>query len=186
MKTEYILHGGFNKARGPVHQNDEFFGEIFKDTPNKVKLLLVYFAERDEMVEARTMQDKDQFIKNSGGKKIDFRVASEETFEVDCAWADAIYLHGGRTVKLMEALRKFSNIRQLLSGRIIAGDSAGVNVLGKYFYSKNSKEIGEGFGILPFKIVVHHEEGAENPLAEIAPELETLFIHEYETKLFYT
>ncbi len=185
METKFILHGGFDKARGPIHQNDEFFGRILKDAPAEVKLLLVYFAEREEMIQARIEQDKEQFTKNSGSKIIDFRVASQETFEADCAWADAIYLHGGKTVKLMEVLKQFPNIRQLLSNRIIAGDSAGVNVLAKCFYSKNSKEIGEGFGILPFKVVVHYEDGAPNPLLDVEPELETLFLHEYETKVFH-
>lgn len=185
MQTKYILHGGFNKARGPVHQNDEFFREILKDTPAEVNLLLVYFAERDDMVEARTEQDKGQFIKNSGSKKINFRVATEESFKEDCAWADAIYLHGGKTVKLMEVLSKFPNIKQLLSNRIISGDSAGSNVLGKYFYSKNSQEIGEGLGILPYKILVHYADDTPNPLQHKEPELETLFLHEYETKVLY-
>ncbi len=185
MKTKYILHGGFNKIRGPVHQNDEFFNEILKDTPNEVKLLLVYFAEREEMIEARIEQDKGEFTKNSGSKRIDFRVTSEETFEADCTWADAIYLHGGKTTKLMEALKKFPDMKKLLSNRTIAGDSAGANVLAEFFYSKNSKEIGEGFGILPIKIVVHYQDGVLNPLSEVEPELETLFLHEYETKVFY-
>ncbi len=84
MKTKFILHGGFNKERGPIHQNDKFFSEILKDAPDEVKLLLVYFAEREEMIEARTQQDKEQFIQNCGGKKIEFQVTSQKTFEADC------------------------------------------------------------------------------------------------------
>jgi peptidase E len=185
MATKLILHGGFSKDRGPVQEDDEFFREIFKDTEEEVKLLGVYFAEREEMLQLRMEHDQVQFTKNSDSKKIDFRVASEKTFEADCAWADIIYLHGGHTAKLMEALKKYSNIKELLSTRIIAGDSAGANVLAKFFYSKNSKVIGEGLGILPFKLVVHYEKGTPNPLGEIEPELETVFLQEYETKVFY-
>ena len=78
----------------------------------------------------------------------------------------------------------FKNLGRVFSGKIIAGDSAGVNVLGQLFYSKNSKEIGEGLKILPFKTVVHCEDGVPNPLGQINPELETVFLHEYETKVF--
>ena len=184
MKTKFILHGGFDKSLGP-HQNDEFFSQILKDTPNEVKLLLVYFAEREEMIAARIEQDKEQFTKNSGSKTIDFRVTSPETFVADCKWADAIYLHGGKTTKLMEALQNFPNMKELFSGKVIAGDSAGANVLAQYFFSKNSQVVGKGFGILPFKVIVHYEDGKPNPLADIAPELETLFLREYETKVFY-
>ena len=73
----------------------------------------------------------------------------------------------------------------MLSNKIIGGDSAGANVLGQLFYSKNSKEIGEGLSILPFKIVVHYKDGTPNPLADVKPELQTIFLHEYETKVFY-
>jgi peptidase E len=112
-------------------------------------------------------------------------VASEGTFVNDCLLADVIYLHGGNTVKIMEVLKRYQNLEQVFSDRIIAGDSAGVNVLGQLFYSKNSKEIGEGLKILPFKILVHYVDGAPNPLAQIEPDLETFFLHEYETKVFY-
>ncbi len=185
MKTKYILHGGFNKERGPVQVDDEFFCEILKDTPEEVKLLLVYFAELEDIIEARIEQDTEQFERNRGSKKLNIRIASEETFEADCAWADAIYLHGGRTVKLMEILKKFPNLKTILSHGTIAGDSAGANALGKFYFRKRSKEIGEGFGILPYKIVVHYSDDTPNPLAETEPQLETVLLHEYETKVFY-
>lgn len=183
--TKYILHGGFNKEKGPVQENDEFFKEILKDTSEKVKILLVYFAEREEMVETRTIQDKEQFNKNKGLKILEFKVASEESFIQDCGWADIIYLHGGKTIKIMEVLSKYENLGQVFSNKTVAGDSAGVNSLGQLFYSKNSKVIGEGLKILPFKTVVHYADGTPNPLADIKPELETLFLREYETRVLY-
>lgn len=183
--TKFILHGGFNKERGLLQEDDKFFQEILKDAPKDMKILLVYFAEREEMVQLKIEQDKEQFGKNNKElKNLNFKVASEETFIQDCEWADVIYLHGGRTVKIMEVLKKYQNLGQVFSGKIIAGDSAGANVLGQSFYSKNSKVIGEGLKILPFKIVVHCEDGMPNPLEQVKPELETIFLHEYETKVF--
>lgn len=178
--TKFVLHGGFDREI-PVQEDDEFFKEMLADTPEDVKLLLVYFAEQDEKVPARIEQDKAQFNKIKGSKNVHFKVASEETFLQDCAWADVIYLHGGRTGRLMEALKKYQNLGHVFSGKIIASDSAGVNVLGQLFYSKNSKEIGEGLRILPFKVVVHYIDGAPNPLADVEPDLETLQLREYET-----
>lgn len=183
--TKFILHGGFNKEKGPVQENDKFFQEMLKDTPLDVKILLVYFAEKEEKVQLRIEQDKEQFNKNRGLKNLHFKVAAEETFIQDCTWADLIYLHGGRTVKLMGVLNKYQNLAQVFSEKIIAGDSAGANALGYLFYSKNSKEIGEGLKIIPFKVVVHYLDGAPNPLVDIQPELETLFLHEYETVVKY-
>ena len=53
------------------------------------------------------------------------------------------------------------------------------------FYSKTSKEIGEGIKILPFKILVHYVDGMPNPLADVLPDEDTLILHEYEIKVFY-
>jgi len=179
MKTKYILHGGF--TAGIKQQDDDFFQEMMKDTPDEIKMLLVYFAASAEKVQLRTEQDTEELNKNKGNKKLDLRIASPETFVEDCAWADVIYLHGGKTVRLMEALRKYPNIANMLSGKIIAADSAGVNVLGQLFYSKNSKEIGEELNVLPYKTIAHHEDGTHDQFGQINPESETLFLREYET-----
>ena len=68
--TKFVLHGGFNKERGLVQEDDKFFQEILKDTPKDIKILLVYFAEREELVQLRIEQDKEQFNKNNKELKI--------------------------------------------------------------------------------------------------------------------
>jgi len=181
--TKFILHGGFDKER-PVQEDDKFFREILKDTPENVKILLVYFAVREEKVQLRIDHSKEQFNKNKGVHNLHLKVTSKETFLEDCAWADVIYLHGGYTTKIMEALKKYQNLGQVFSGKIIAGDSAGVNALGQVFFSHNSNMAGEGLKILPFKVVVHYKDGTPNSLGQIKPELETVFLREYETKVF--
>ena len=70
MKTKFVLHGGFDKERGFVQEDDEFFKAMLKDTPEDIRVLLVYFAEKDEIVQARFEQDKDQFNKIREAKKI--------------------------------------------------------------------------------------------------------------------
>lgn len=183
--TKFVLHGGFSREKAPVQENDLFFQEMMKDAPEDSKILLVYFAEREEMIELRINQDHESFNKNRGTKRLIFKIATQETFIEDCKWADVIYLHGGKTTKLMSALSRYQNLGLVFKDKTIGGDSAGANALGRLFYSKNSQEIGEGLGILPIKILVHYVEGATNPLAELEPNLETLFLHEYEVKVFY-
>jgi len=39
--------------------------------------------------------------------------------------------------------------------------------------------------LLPFKILIHYANYISNPLSEIQPNLETVFLHEYETKVIY-
>ena len=181
MTTTFIFHGGF--ASGIKQQNDAFFQEMLKGTPEDVKILLVYFAEADDKVSLRTKQDTEEFDTNRGSKKLQIKVATADTFQEDCAWADVIYLHGGKTIKLMESLCRYSDIRGLFSGKIISGDSAGAHALGRLFYSRNSKTIGKGLGILPFKIMAHYQDGMEDPFSNIEPGLETLLLREYEVKV---
>jgi hypothetical protein len=85
----------------------------------------------------------------------------------------------------MEAIQKYTNLEEVFKDKTIGGDSAGANFLAQYFYSKGSQEVGEGLKILPFKILVHYEDGMPNPLENIKPELETVFLREYETKVFH-
>lgn len=178
--TKYILHGGFDKNISYI--KDEFFQQTLKDTRDTVKIFLVFFAELDEYLELRIKQCKDQFNNNKGSKTLEFKMASEENFLEGCAWADVIFLSGGRTAKIIEKLKNFQNVEQVFSGKIVAGDSAGANVLSQLCYSKKSKETTKGLGIIPFKIIVHYTEDMGNPLAEFEPNLETLFLHEYEIK----
>ncbi|MFA6392884.1 MAG: Type 1 glutamine amidotransferase-like domain-containing protein [Candidatus Paceibacterota bacterium] len=180
--TKFILHGGFDKNIEYIR--DEFFQETLKDTSADVKIFLVFFAEFEEYLELRIEQCKGQFNKNKGSKNLEFKIASEENFLEGCEWADVIFLSGGRTVNLLESLKKFQNLSQIFKDKIIAGDSAGANALGHSFYSRKTKEINQGLGILPFKIIVHYTEDMGNPLEEVEPNLETILLHEYETKVF--
>src|SRR3989344_1363873 len=152
--TKFVLHGGFNKEKGFI--GDEFFQEMLKDSPKNAKILLVYFAESEEMRPVRMKQGVSQFEKNKDLRNIEIRIASQNTFIEDCKWADVIFFSGGRTMRLMEALKKYTGLDEIFKGKTIGGDSAGANFLGRYFYTKGSQEVGEGLGILPFKILVHY------------------------------
>jgi peptidase E len=182
MKTKFILHGGFNKEKGYIQ--DEFFQNVLQETPVDVKIFLVFFAELEKYLQLRIEQCKEQFNKNKGLKNLEFKLASEENFLEGCAWADVIFLSGGSTINSIESLKKFQNLREVFKGKTIAGDSAGVNVLAQFSYSRKTKVTNEGIGVLPFKIVVHYTDDMGNPLEQTKPELETIFLREYETKVF--
>lgn len=177
--TKFVLHGGFNKETGFI--KDEFFKEMLKDAPKNAKVLLVYFAESEEMRPVRLEQGVNQFEKNKELRNIEIKIASRDSFIKDCKWANVIFFSGGRTMRLMEALKKYTGLDEVFKGKTIGGDSAGANFLGQYFFSKGSQEVGEGLRILPFKVLVHYMDGASNPLSDIEPNLETLFLREYET-----
>ena len=181
MQTKFILHGGY--AKGVKQENDIFFSEILSSAPKEAKILLVYFAESDERVAGRTQDDHEQFEKNKGGRILSYEVASEQLFAEQAKTADIIYLHGGHTGRLLDALKKISNLKELFDGKIIAGDSAGANVLTTIFYSKT---IGtsEGLGFIPIKIICHYLEEDKEKLEHMRSDLEILFLSEYEIRTF--
>src|SRR3989338_17747 len=182
MKTKFILHGGFTP--GGKQENDDFFQEILKSAPGKAKILLVYFAKEFDRIAKNKEEDIEQFNKNKGDRTLLFETASEELFPEQVQKADIIYLHGGHSDKLLNTLKKFPNLRQLFSGKIIAGDSAGANVLVSVFYSK-TMGVSEGFGLIHIKIICHYLAENKDKLNDIKPDKETLFLPEYRVKVFY-
>jgi peptidase E len=181
MNTKYILHGGF--APHQKQEDDPFFREILKDAPETTKILLVYFAKEADRIPKNKEEDVDQFNKNRNQKKLSFDVASEESFLKQIEWADIVYLRGGDTIKLLEVLKKFSDLKGAFRGKIIAGDSAGANALSKVCYSKKADQVCHGLGILPIGIICHYSEKLKDKLKDYNSNLEILFLSEYEFKV---
>ncbi len=182
--TKYILHGGFTPKMLQI--DDLFFQEIFRDTPNDVKILLVYFAKEAEKVEKNMNEDIIQFNKNKGERNVSFILATENDFEKQILDSDIIYFPGGKSALIIPILKKFPDLKEWLKDKIIAADSAGVNALSSICYSNRSGEILEAAGILPFKTVCHYSDEYADLLKEFNasyPNLELLALKEYETRI---
>lgn len=182
MKTKFILHGGF--AKGEKQENDPFFKEILSGTPKEAKVLLVYFAKEPDRIVKNQEEDVGQFNKNKGDKTLYFEMANVDLFPEQAKKADVIYLHGGNSGLLLEALKRYPNLKKLFNGKIVAGDSAGTNVVCSVFYSMKIG-VSEGFDLIPIKIISHYTEENKDKLKDIKPELETLFLSEYQYKVIY-
>ena len=183
MKTKFILHGGFTKEKTEENSGG-FYTEILKDAPEEAKILLVCFAKDDERVPITTEGVKIEFNKSKSQKEITFEVANEGLFIEQIKSSDVVYFHGGTTLKLLEALKKFPNLKNSLSGKIIAGESAGANVFGRFFYSPSADKVDEGLGFLPLKIIPHYSENYKGKLDNVGQGLESLLLPEYEFKVF--
>ena len=72
----------------------------------------------------------------------------------------------------------------MFAGKIIAGDSAGANVLASVFYSQSAGVL-EGFEIIPIKIICHYVAENKDKLNGVKSDLETLFLGEYQIRVFY-
>ncbi len=183
MKTTYILHGGFTPG-GTKNEDDAFFGEILSRAPQDARVLLVYFAKEPDRIAKNQAEDIEQFERNKGNKTLMFETATEAEFPEQVRSADIVYLHGGFSAKLLEELKRYPNLKELFEGKVVAGDSAGANVLASVFYSHRANEVMRGFGLVPVKLICHYTEDYTDKLAGIEPGLETLFLSEYQTNVF--
>lgn len=184
MKTKYILHGG--AAQIINTENDPFYAEILKDTPDKLKILLVYFANDPERNEERKRGNMEQFNRVRGSKKLEFEIANENIFFDQIKKSDIIYIRGGSTPVIIEALSKFDNLEEQFEGKVVSGESAGMNVLAKYSFSKSGGGITKGLGILEVKTISHFD-GVKGvgEMEKVGTELEKVYLPEFEFKIFY-
>jgi peptidase E len=184
MKTKFILHGGFNPG-ATTEDNSPFYTEILKDAPDNAKVLLVPFAKEPDRIIPATTKISGEFNKAKGDKNIEIEVANEKDFLQQLDSADVAYFHGGVSLKLFEALKKYPDLKEHIKGQIFAGESAGANVWARYFYSPKVDGVFEGLGILPLKICPHYKEEYKEKLDGVESNLETLLLKEYEYKVFY-
>ncbi len=180
MKTKFILHGGFEP--NTKQENDAFFQEILSTAPKEPRILLVYFAKKPDRVEKNRAEDIDQFNKNKGDRTLSFETANEKDFLGQVRSADVVYLHGGHSGLMLEAMKKWSGFKGLFEGKIVAGDSAGANALSTIFYS-DTIGIAEGLGVLPIKIICHYTEEKKDTLEKVRPELETIRLPQYQFRV---
>ena len=182
MKTKIILHGGY---AGRINsENDIFFKEILKDTPDRVRILLVYFAKEEAEHERMFGEDTIQFKRNGENKKIDFKIATTEKFLKQLEETDIIYLHGGKTIRLLETLKTFPDFEKLCKDKIIAGESAGAYVLSDCFYSKTEGGVFNCLGLVPVKTICHYIGENKEKLNKCPKELELLLLKDYQFKVF--
>ena len=179
--TKYILHGGATRVKS--QSNRDFFIEILKDLSEPINLLISVHAKKPEEWEEIFEVLKEIFIEISNNKNITFVLASADTkiLTQQIKEATAIYLHGGNTPKLFEALKQVPNLKELFQNKTIAASSAGVYVLSKYYYTQDYENLCEGLNILPIKSICHHSEakmGDLEKLKNFKEEMEVVAIEE--------
>jgi peptidase E len=183
MRTTFILHGGFGRGVAGVDKSS-FYSEILKDAPEGAQVLLVCFAKEDDSVAGATEKVKAEFLAAKWQQHIHIAVAEKETFAEQIKNADAVYFHGGTTLRLLNSLLQFPGLRDWLRGKIVAGESAGANVWCTTFYSPSADVIEGGLAFLPIKIIPHYTDAFQGILDNVGEGLEELLLPEYEYKVF--
>ncbi|MEI6850750.1 MAG: Type 1 glutamine amidotransferase-like domain-containing protein [Candidatus Saccharibacteria bacterium] len=185
MSIKYIIHGG--NAQDKNEANAKFFREILSDFTDDANILLVQFAAVPEKQDVYKTRHISQFEDVSNGRKLNFQVAEVDKFIEQVKWANVLYLcgssGGGATLRLLNTMRNFGNLKELFEGKTIAGESAGANTLTTFCYSK-SGGIVHGLGLVPVKSIVHYEQGDEKFLEYIDESLESAYLKSYQYKVY--
>lgn len=188
--TKFILHGGFTRKENEL--NRSFFEELVKDIPNNGKLLMVFFASRDDDPSDTFQELKKKVEAAAGtGRNLTVVMATRENFLDEVKNSDAIYLHGGSTNKLLDVLRTFPSLKPLVEGKTVAGSSAGAYAIAAYGASHSEDAMREGMALAPLRVVCHYESpelppapGAVEVLKNTAPELELVLLRDCEWEVF--
>lgn len=185
MNTTFILHGGNPNIKNS--KNESFFSEIMKSFDLRlITVLLVYFAKDGDEYEQMKFEDEDLF-RRATPNFVQFNIALEDILEEQIKESNIIYLHGGDTMKLLEVLKKYPKLKNMLEDKMVVGESAGAYVLSRWFYSKSAKGLHEGLGFVPTATICHYDGKNEEKLKEVLDndsKLEKLLLKDGEYRVF--
>lgn len=178
MSTTYLLHGG--NAREVNPKNDLFFQEILQVNPDATNVLFVQFEDDPEKQSQYESQHILQFERNRGHKALKYKISTHDSFTDQLNWADIIYIGGTSmgTKKLLKALKMHPDFSSRVDGKVVAGESAGANVLSSYCYSKSSGNL-ECLGLLPIVLVPHYQIEYRRHVENLEPGLEHIYLNNY-------
>ena len=189
--TKFILHGGFTSAKNDL--NDSFYQEIIEDIPDNGNILLVYFSREPQEWEKLFEGGKELILKEAKGRAFNFTLANKSDFLAQLKEAQAIYLIGGDTTTLLDALKEYPDFHKAIKNKVVVGSSAGAYVLAKYYYSNSKASISEGLGILPIKVICHYKSetygsaSTQDPIElfkQYPTDLELVVLKDYEWRVF--
>ncbi len=188
--TKFILVGGYPTK--PEDGGQAFVTELVEGFDQPVRILICLFA-RPEATWQEIFEKDKFFFASMLRQKVILELADPEHFLEQVQRNDVIYFRGGRTKKLLEAVRKHEGWERELAGKTVAGTSAGVNFLAQYYYSLDDLEVCPGLGILPITALVHYQSDynapnidwdmAQQELEATAPDVPVLMLREGEFKV---
>jgi len=193
MMSKYILAGGF------VHKSPDggksFCEAVVGGFSGSVKILDCLFAKPQDKWEVLFAGDIAFFEKHIPGMQLDFCLADPKRFTEQVAWANAITIRAGSDESLADILGGNTEWEKELSGKTVAGSSAGANIISAYYYHLDVPRVSEGLGILPIKVMCHYKSdynapnvdwaGAYDELKKYGEDLQIIALREGEFQILH-
>jgi len=142
--------------------------------PTKANVAFCIFAQDESDWAATQATNVAMLDRFKGGCNIAYQTMTRENFAEVSAWADVIYIAGGEPPKLKAALEACGDIAKIWDGKVVAGASAGMDVLCEHFSYLQDKTILDGFGWVKASCVPHWRNDGEDADAQTWAEAELL------------
>lgn len=153
--TKYVLNSGGIKRQPELKK--QFHQELVKGLGNNPKFLLCNFAQGREYWEVKFQGYSDSIAEDMlQGVKPSFELAMPADFAEQCTRADVIYIHGGDDHLLQYWMKQF-DYKTLFKGKVVAGNSAGSDMLATHHWTCDWRACADGLGILPIKFIPHYQ-----------------------------
>ena len=161
---------------------------LLRSFPRRAHLAFCLLAQ-DESDWAETRRVNIEMIDRfAGAVRVIYQTMTTDNIAEASAWADIIYIVGGSPPKLLQELSAARlDLAELWDGKVIAGSSAGMDVLCAHFSYLQTREILAGLGWIKASCIPHwRNEGedfemqswAEGELARRYPALPILCVAE--------
>lgn len=189
--TKFVLLGGY--AHKAPDEGRSFYQELVKDFSGNVRVLMCYFARPEDQWKKTFDEDSAVFQAHVPDRAIRFTLATVGGFKDQLQVADIIYFKGGETLDLEKALNANPGWEKLLSGKTVAGTSAGAEILATLSYNLDHSRLMPGYGLVPVSVLPHYDSDyAPNirwdqivlGLRKEAPERELVLLREGEFRVF--
>jgi len=165
--TKYIINSG--GAKNNPEGFKKSIAETLKGLGNNPKILFCMFAQPREDW-GISYQEKVEGFKSMVPEGVEpvFAMALPDKFVEQTKEADVIVILGGDDHLIQYWLSKF-DLKKLFDGKVVAGGSAGSDVLVKHFWTCDWRQCMDGLGILPIKFIPHYQSayGADDPRGSI-------------------
>ena len=149
--TNFILAGGNDRTTDGYGVR---LAETLKSLGVGNRILSCLFSQAPADRHARFLE-MQKWFEETLEPDVSVEEAREETFYEQLKMVDILYLHGGETLRLIDALPDFKKFAESIEGKTVIGSSAGANYLSTTFYSPSAKKIRQGTGVAGVATVVH-------------------------------
>lgn len=165
--TKYILNSG--GAKNHPEKEIRFNREIVKGLGDNPCVLFCFFASPRDRWEEKFHSYSNRFLDSmDSGVVPKFDLAFPDSFVDQIKNSDAIVIYGGDDNLLLFYFKNY-DLPAVWQGKVVAGSSAGSDILVKYFWTCDWRQTKEGLGILPIKFIPEYksEYGKDDPRGPI-------------------